>query len=139
METAMSARLSLRTRTLGAAAVIAALAGTVALPAVAANAATPVAASAKAAAAAITAHSSVPTVAAWHAFQVTGTTSHLPAGTHLTVQQLRAGHWVSLPAVTSVTRNGSYTIHLELGLKGVNKLRLVGGGAASNVLTVTVR
>ena len=135
----MSARFSLRTRTLGAAAVIAALAGSVALPAVAANAATPAAVSAKASAVSISAHSSASTVSAWQQFQITGSTGHIKAGTKLTVQQLRGGHWVSLPAVTSVTRNGSYGIRVELGLKGVNHLRLTGAGAVSNTLTVTVR
>lgn len=135
----MSARFSLRTRVLGAAAVVAALAGGVALPAASANAATPAAATAKAPVAGISAHSSASTVSAWQQFQITGSTSHITAGTKLTVQQLRSGHWVSLPAVTSVTRNGSYTIRVELGLKGVNHLRLTGAGAVSNTLAVTVR
>ena len=135
----MSVRSSLRVRTLGAAAVVAALAGVAVLPA-AANAATPVpAASAKAVAPAVTAHSSVTTVAAWKLFQVTGQTTGIKAGTELTLQQLRGGHWVALPAVTTVTRNGGYELRAELGLKGVNHLRIVGGGAVSNTLAVTVR
>ncbi|MEZ0094477.1 hypothetical protein [Streptacidiphilus sp. EB129] len=141
----MSARTPLRARTLGAAAVIAALAGAALLPAGSAFAAAPTDATAKAAATAkvaapsVTAHSSRSTVGAWQLFQITGQTSHIKAGTQLTLQQFRGGHWVSLPAVTTVTRSGAYSLRVELGIKGANQLRIVGGGAVSTTVTVSVR
>jgi hypothetical protein len=125
----MSVLTTLRVRTLGAAAVVAALAGVAVLPATA-NAATPLTASA---------HASRSTVSAWQQFQVYGLTTHVKAGTRLTLQQEQHGRWVSLPAVTTVTRNGSYELRAVLGLKGTNHLRVIGGGAVSNTVVISVR
>jgi hypothetical protein len=136
----MSVLSTLRVRTLGAAAV-AALAGVAVLPA-AANAAAPLtvtSASAKATAPTASAHLSRSAVAAWQQFQVYGLTTHVKAGAELTLQQEQHGRWVSLPAVTTVTRNGSYELRAVLGLKGVNHLRVVGGGAVSNTVAISVR
>ncbi|GAB7185880.1 hypothetical protein ATKI12_5711 [Kitasatospora sp. Ki12] len=49
------------------------------------------------------------------------------------------GAWVTLPASVRTTANGSYSLGVKLGLKGLNELRIVGGDSASPVFTVTVR
>ncbi|MER7579710.1 hypothetical protein [Kitasatospora sp. NPDC097691] len=89
--------------------------------------------------AAITAKPSVSSVQAWQLFRVTGTTTGLTAGSKVTLQQKQHGTWVTLPASVTTARNGSYSLGVKLGLKGLNELRIVSGGTASAVFTVTVR
>ncbi|MEW2620442.1 hypothetical protein [Streptomyces sp. NPDC048106] len=86
----------------------------------------------------ITATPSVSSVRAWTLFRVTGKTTGIAAGTKLTLQQKQRGKWVTLPASTPVNRGGSYALRVELGLKGRNDLRMIGGGTASPVFGVTV-
>ncbi|MEV7598924.1 hypothetical protein AB0O91_16225 [Kitasatospora sp. NPDC089797] len=87
----------------------------------------------------ITAKPSVTSVRAWQDFHVTGTTTGLKAGSTVTLQQKQHGKWVTLPASVRTARNGSYALRVELGIKGLNELRIVSGSAASPVFTVTVR
>ncbi|WP_034091584.1 hypothetical protein [Streptacidiphilus albus] len=89
--------------------------------------------------ASISAHANRTSVGAWQQLVISGSTAHITAGTRLTLQQLHGRTWVSLPAVTTVTRSGAFTLRAELGLKGAEQLRLVGAGVVSNTLTVTVR
>ncbi|MFF2073770.1 hypothetical protein ACFVXG_03325 [Kitasatospora sp. NPDC058162] len=137
----LAAVATLGTLLLGAAGT--AMAATPAAPAVAA---TPVAASAPApapapavASASITAKPSVASVNAWQLFRVTGATSGLKAGSTVTLQQKQHGKWVTLPASVQTTRNGSYSLGVKLGIKGLNELRIISGNTASPVFTVTVR
>ncbi|MGW3040935.1 hypothetical protein ACWC9T_13025 [Kitasatospora sp. NPDC001159] len=87
----------------------------------------------------ITAKPSVTSVQAWQLFRVTGTTTGLKAGSTVTLQQKQHGTWVTLPASVHTTRNGSYTLGVKLGIKGLNELRIISGNTASPVFTVTVR
>ncbi len=89
--------------------------------------------------ASISAHANRSSVGAWQQLVISGSTAHVKAGTRLTLQQLHGRTWVSLPAVTTVTRSGAFSLRAELGLKGAEHLRLVGAGVVSNTLTVTVR
>ncbi|MFJ3221281.1 hypothetical protein ACIPLC_35850 [Kitasatospora sp. NPDC086801] len=89
--------------------------------------------------ASITAKPSVSSVQAWQLFRVTGTTTGLKAGTEVTLQQKQHGKWVTLPASVPTNRNGSYSLGVKLGIKGLNELRIVSGDIASPVFTVTVR
>ncbi|MGW4276028.1 hypothetical protein ACWEGQ_27565 [Streptomyces seoulensis] len=138
----ISKRRSLRTVVIGAlGAASLALAGT----ATAATASTPTASPvtsahpAQAAKAAITATPSTTSVRAWQLFRVTGRTTGIAAGGKVTLQQKQHGTWVSLPASTPVSRGGSYSLGVKLGLKGKNDLRIVNGATASPVFQVTVR
>ncbi|MFI9649334.1 hypothetical protein ACIHAA_23930 [Streptomyces sp. NPDC052040] len=92
-----------------------------------------------AAKASITAKPSVSSVSAWQLFRVTGTTTGLKAGSKVTLQQKQHGKWVTLPASAPVSRTGSYSLGVKLGLKGKNDLRIVNGTTASPVFNVTVR
>nr|WP_223243271.1 hypothetical protein [Streptomyces sp. CBMA123] len=112
-------------------------AGTAMAAAPATPAAAPVAA-ATTTAASIAAKPSATSVPAWQLFRVTGTTTGLTAGTTVTLQQKQHGTWVTLPASVHTTRTGSYSLGVKLGIKGLNELRIIGGGAASPVFTVTV-
>ncbi|MEW1863810.1 MULTISPECIES: hypothetical protein [unclassified Streptomyces] len=134
-------RNSLRVAALGVlTAASLAVAGTAMAATPAAHAAPPAAAqSAAPAKAAITATPSVTSVAAWKQFRVTGKTTGLKAGSKVTLQQKQHGKWVSLPASAPITRSGSYSLGVELGLKGKNDLRIVSGSTASPVFHVTVR
>jgi hypothetical protein len=87
----------------------------------------------------ITAKPSVSSVRAWDLFRVTGKTTGLRAGSKVTLQQMQHGKWVTLPASAPITRSGSYSLRVKLGLKGKNDLRIVSGVAASPVFQVTVR
>ncbi|MFI9365157.1 hypothetical protein ACIG5E_29515 [Kitasatospora sp. NPDC053057] len=107
-----------------------------AMAAAPAASATPAAASVSAG---ITAKPSVTSVQAWQLFRVTGTTTGLKAGTTVTLQQKQHGKWVTLPASVHTTRNGSYSLGVKLGIKGLNELRIVSGNTASPVFTVTLR
>jgi hypothetical protein len=87
----------------------------------------------------ITAKSSVSSVHAWQLFRVTGKTTGLKAGSKVTLQQKQHGKWVTLPASAPVSRNGSYSLGVKLGLKGKNDLRTISGKTASQVFNITVR
>ncbi|MFD6415419.1 hypothetical protein [Streptomyces sp. NPDC060194] len=87
----------------------------------------------------LTAKASVKSVRAWQQFRVSGSSTNLRAGTRVTLQQLQGKKWKSLPASMNTNRSGAYNLRVQLGIKGVNKLRIVGGGATSNTVTVTVR
>ncbi|MEV7472029.1 hypothetical protein AB0O20_37010 [Streptomyces kronopolitis] len=78
-------------------------------------------------------------VKAWELFRITGKTTGLKAGSKVTLQQKQHGKWVTLPAAAPVARNGSYSLGVQLGLKGQNDLRIVNGETASAVFHVTVR
>ncbi|MGW2372190.1 hypothetical protein [Kitasatospora sp. NPDC001683] len=99
----------------------------------------PAAATVSAAAAGITAKPSAASVQAWQLFRVTGTTTGLKAGSTVTLQQKQHGKWVTLPASVHTARNGSYSLGVKLGIKGLNELRIISGDTASPVVTVTVR
>jgi hypothetical protein len=87
----------------------------------------------------LTAHATVKSIRAWSQFRVYGSSSHLRAGTRVTLQQLQRKGWVSLPAHMNTNRKGAYSLRVMLGLKGVNQIRIAGGGAVSPVVKVTVR
>jgi hypothetical protein len=110
------------------------------LPAGTALAAAPAAvtAPAKTAAPTITATAAVKTVKPWTLFRISGKTANIKAGTTLTVEQLRSGHWAAIAARTTTAKNGTFGLQAELGIKGKNELRLVGDGAVSNTMTVDV-
>ncbi|GAB1332351.1 hypothetical protein [Streptomyces sennicomposti] len=138
----ISKRRSLRTAligTLGAASL--ALAGTATAATATTHTASPVASAQKdqAARAGITATPSTTSVRAWQLFRVTGKTTGIKAGGKVTLQQKQHGTWVSLPASAPVSRGGSYSLGVKLGLKGKNDLRIVNGTTASPVFDVTVR
>ncbi len=138
----ISKRRSLRIAVTGAVgAASLALAGTATAATPATHTASPVAMVQKlqAAKASITATPSTTAVRAWQLFRVTGKTTGLKAGSKVTLQQKQHGTWVSLPASTPVSRNGSYSLGVKLGLKGKNNLRIVNGKTASPVFNVTVR
>ncbi|MFJ7201019.1 MULTISPECIES: hypothetical protein [unclassified Streptomyces] len=134
----ISKRYSLRTAVVG---VLGAASLAIAGTATAATPATNVGVAQKVvpAKAGITAKPSVSSVRAWQLFRVTGQTNGLKAGSKVTLQQKQHGEWTSLPASTTISRNGSYSLGVELGLKGKNDLRIVSGTTASPVFNVTVR
>ncbi|MFF3978167.1 hypothetical protein [Streptomyces sp. NPDC001828] len=131
-------RHSLRIATVGAlSAACVALAGTA--MAATPTASTPAVRQAAAVKADITAKPSATSVGAWQLFRVTGNTTGLKAGSSVTLQQKQNGKWVTLPASAPISRSGSYSLGVKLGLKGKNELRVVSGSTASAVFTVTVR
>jgi len=133
-------RHSLRIAAVGAlSAASVALAGTAAIAATPAAPTASVAQKAAATKAGITAKPSVNSVKAWQQFRVSGKTTGLKAGSKVTLQQKQRGKWVTLPASAPVTRTGSYSLGVKLGLKGKNDLRIVSGKTASSVFNVTVR
>ncbi|MFI2183921.1 hypothetical protein [Streptomyces sioyaensis] len=133
-------RHSLRIAAVGAlSAAAVALAGTAAIAATPAAPTATVAQKAAATKASITAKPSVNSVKAWQQFRVTGKTTGLKAGSKVTLQQKQRGKWVTLPASAPVTRTGTYSLGVKLGLKGKNDLRMVSGNTASSVFNVTVR
>ncbi|MEU1624740.1 hypothetical protein ABZ746_05205 [Streptomyces sp. NPDC020096] len=135
-------RHSLRIAAVGAiSAASVALAGTAMAATPAAHTAPSAAVAQKVAAAksSITAKPSVSSVRAWQLFRVTGKTTGLKAGSNVTLQQKQRGKWVTLPASAPISRSGSYSLGVKLGLKGKNDLRIVNGSTASAVFNVTVR
>ncbi|MFE4856748.1 hypothetical protein [Streptomyces sp. NPDC056670] len=131
-------RHSLRIATVGAlSAACVALAGTA--MAATPTASTPAVRQAAGVKAGITAKPSATSVGAWQLFRVTGNTTGLKAGSSVTLQQKQNGKWVTLPASAPISRSGSYSLGVKLGLKGKNELRVVSGSTASAVFTVTVR
>ncbi|MEU7577310.1 hypothetical protein AB0B50_06870 [Streptomyces sp. NPDC041068] len=88
---------------------------------------------------ALTASATASSVRASQQFRIQGTSRHLPPGTPITLQQKQGGRWVDLPASVNTTSQGTYTMRVLLDLAGRNALRMVGGGAVSPVVYVTVR
>ncbi|MGW4568467.1 hypothetical protein ACWEN3_41005 [Streptomyces sp. NPDC004561] len=137
----ISKRRSLRIAVVGAlGAASLALAGTATAATTTTHTTSPVAVvqNVQAAKAGITATPSTTSVRAWQLFRVTGKTTGIKAGSKVTLQQKQHGTWVSLPASVPVSRNGSYSLRVKLGLKGKNDLRIVNGKTASPVFNVTV-
>ncbi|KEF06270.1 MULTISPECIES: hypothetical protein [Streptomyces] len=87
----------------------------------------------------LTAKASTGSVKAWQEFRISGTSTGLKAGTKVTVQQKQGAKWVSLPASVNTGKTGAYSVRVKLGIKGVNQLRIAGGGVVSPVVSVTVR
>ncbi|MFJ4806882.1 hypothetical protein [Streptomyces murinus] len=138
----ISKRRSLRVAVVGVlGAASLALAGTAmaATPGAHTGSAATVAHKAPAAKTGITVKTSVSSVRAWAEFRVTGKATGLKPGSKVTLQQKQHGKWVSLPASAPVTRDGSYSLRVKLGLKGKNDLRIVSGTIASPVFQMTVR
>lgn len=88
---------------------------------------------------ALSAKATADTVSAWQEFRVHGPARQIPAGTRVTLQQKQGSRWVSLPASMNTNHDHTYSLRVLLGLKGENALRIVGGGAVSPVVRVTVR
>ncbi|MFI9587599.1 hypothetical protein ACIHCQ_38655 [Streptomyces sp. NPDC052236] len=88
---------------------------------------------------ALTARATVSSVGAWQQFRVYGKAKHLRPGTQVTLQQKQGRHWVTLPASMNTSRKSTYKMRVFLGLKGKNKLRIIGGGTVSDHFTVKVR
>ncbi|MEU8679137.1 hypothetical protein [Streptomyces sp. NPDC048560] len=88
---------------------------------------------------ALSATATASSVLAWQEFRVHGPARHIPAGTEVTLQQKQGGQWVSLPASMKTNRDHTYNLRVLLGVRGENALRIVGGGAVSPVVHVTVR
>ncbi|MFJ5675202.1 hypothetical protein [Streptomyces sp. NPDC093097] len=87
----------------------------------------------------LTAKASATTVKAWQEFRITGIAKGIKAGSKVTVQQKQGAKWVSLPAQAPINHSGSYGIRVELGIKGLNHLRIASGSTLSPVVQVTVR
>ncbi|MFE0132482.1 hypothetical protein ACFWY6_13050 [Streptomyces sp. NPDC059037] len=88
---------------------------------------------------ALTAKASVAAVRAWQQFHINGVSHHMATGTRITLQEKQGKRWVSLPATVNIKHDATYGMPVKLGLKGHNALRIVGGGAVSPVVHVTVR
>ncbi|MFI5809329.1 hypothetical protein [Streptomyces sp. NPDC051561] len=87
----------------------------------------------------LSAKATVKSIRAWQQFRVYGSSTRLPAGTRVTLQQLQRRGWVSLPIHMNTTRAHTYNLRVKLGIKGLNKIRIIGGGAISNTVQVTIR
>ncbi|MYT73594.1 hypothetical protein K377_03612 [Streptomyces sp. PsTaAH-137] len=87
----------------------------------------------------LSAKATVKSAKAWQEFRVYGSSTRLASGTRVTLQQLQKKGWVSLPIHMNTTRSHAYNLRVKLGIKGLNKLRMVGGGAVSNTVQVTIR
>ncbi|MFI6875083.1 hypothetical protein ACIBL6_16765 [Streptomyces sp. NPDC050400] len=87
----------------------------------------------------LSAKATVKSVKAWQEFRVYGSSTRMAAGTRVTLQQLQRKGWVSLPIHMNTTRSHAYNLRVKLGIKGLNKIRIVGGGAVSNTVQVTIR
>ncbi|MGW8884189.1 hypothetical protein [Streptomyces sp. NPDC055749] len=88
---------------------------------------------------ALSAKATANSVLAWQEFRVHGPARQIPAGTRVTLQQKQGTRWVSLPASMNTNSDRTYSLRVLLGVKGDNALRIVGGGAVSPVVHVTVR
>ncbi|MER5461510.1 MULTISPECIES: hypothetical protein [unclassified Streptomyces] len=86
----------------------------------------------------LTARATVSSVGAWEQFRVYGVGWQLAPGTKVTLQQRQGGRWVTLPASMNTTQGSTYKMRVLLGIKGLNELRMIGGGIASDRFTVTV-
>jgi hypothetical protein len=94
---------------------------------------------ARAALPALSAGAARTTVKAWEEFRIKGRTQAVLPGTTIMLQQKQGEHWVTLPAQTTVRRDGSYVLRAKLGVKGENRLRMAAAGTTSAPFTVTVR
>ncbi|MET9220855.1 MULTISPECIES: hypothetical protein [unclassified Streptomyces] len=88
---------------------------------------------------AITAKATVSAINAWQQFRIYGATKNIKVGTRVTLQQMQGKRWVSLPASMNTNHDATYNLRVKLGIKGLNNLRIVGGGGISNVVKVTIR
>ncbi|WP_327668103.1 MULTISPECIES: hypothetical protein [unclassified Streptomyces] len=75
----------------------------------------------------------------WQQFRIYGSSTRLRAGTRVTLQQLQRKGWVTLPIHMNTTHSHTYNMRVQLGIKGLNKVRIVGGGAISNTVRITIR
>jgi hypothetical protein len=87
----------------------------------------------------LTAKAGVSSIGAWKPFRVYGSGKNFKAGSRVTLQQLQGKKWVSLPVSMNTDRTLGYNLRVELGIRGRNQLRVVGGGAISDVVVVTIR
>ncbi|MEV7196975.1 hypothetical protein AB0N81_35005 [Streptomyces sp. NPDC093510] len=87
----------------------------------------------------LSAKATVRSIRAWEQFRVYGSSTRLRAGTQVTLQQLQKKGWVSLPIKMRTNKAGAYNLRVKLGIRGLNKIRVVGSGAVSNVVQVTIR
>ncbi|WP_353946828.1 hypothetical protein ABII15_37865 [Streptomyces sp. HUAS MG91] len=87
----------------------------------------------------LSAKATVKSAKAWQEFRVYGSSTRMAAGTRVTLQQLQKKGWVSLPIHMNTTRSHTYNLRVKLGIKGLNKIRIAGGGAVSNTVQVTIR
>ncbi|MFJ4714543.1 hypothetical protein [Streptomyces sp. NPDC088785] len=87
----------------------------------------------------LTARATASSVKLWQEFRIYGQSSHMRAGTRVTLQQKQGRVWKYLPVSMNTTRTGAYNLRVKLGLKGPNQLRMVGGSAISPVVRVDVR
>lgn len=87
----------------------------------------------------LTAKASVSSIGAWQQFRIYGSGKNFKAGSRVTLQQLQGKKWVSLPASMNTNHALGYNLRVKIGIKGRNQLRIVGGGAISNVVVVNVR
>ncbi|MFC7306535.1 hypothetical protein ACFQVC_20195 [Streptomyces monticola] len=94
-------------------------------------------------------------VTQWQEFKISGSAHGIKPGTPLALEQKTTvtpdgqgtsaedrtalTRWSALPASVKTRTNGTYAMRVKLGRTGVNELRITGGGAASPVVTVTVR
>nr|WP_240979587.1 hypothetical protein [Streptomyces sp. HNM0574] len=85
------------------------------------------------------AHADRKVVRLWQPFRVLGKATGIKHGSTAVLQQKQHGKWVTLPIRVPVGHDGTYGMHVQLGLKGKNELRTVAGGVASPAFTVTVR
>ncbi|MEV8022117.1 hypothetical protein AB0O76_38560 [Streptomyces sp. NPDC086554] len=88
---------------------------------------------------ALTAKAGVAGVRAWQLFRINGVSQDMAPGTRVTLQEKQGERWVSLPVSVNIQPNGTYGMRVKLGPKGHIALRIVGGGAVSPVVHVTVR
>ncbi|OON72170.1 hypothetical protein [Streptomyces tsukubensis] len=86
----------------------------------------------------LTAKATVSKIKAWQQFRIQGASTHMKSGTRVTLQQKQGKVWKSLPASMNTSRTGTYNLRVKIGIKGHNMLRVVGGGAISPVVNVTV-
>jgi hypothetical protein len=87
------------------------------------------------------ANASVKTVRAWQQFRIRGTVKSLRPGSKVILQQKQFGRWTTLPASMNTTSRSTYSMRVMLGMKGLNKLRLVDSRkrVVSPVINVYVR
>ncbi|WP_434587566.1 hypothetical protein [Streptomyces sp. A5-4] len=87
----------------------------------------------------LTAKATANRVRVWQQFRIYGASRHLKTGTRVTLQQKQGKRWVALPVSMRTNNKAAYNLRVKLGLKGRNSLRMVGGGAISPTVFVTVR
>lgn len=132
-------RMKLKCASVAGLAALAVVTGPAAAGAAAVTSHAPTAAPAAAPRPTLTAKATVGSVRAWQQFRVYGVSHHMRTGTRVTLQQKQHNRWVTLPASMNTTRSATYNMRVKIGLKGHNALRIVGGGAVSPVVNVTVR